>query len=132
MFLSRLNQDQKKSFLALATKMALADGRVAVQEVALLEGLADTFGHDMDVPAEEIFGATNTGPFDTRASRVITLFGMFTVAFIDDNLHIDESTVLLETIAAFGFSDEEVEQIKDWAQAEARRFNELNAFIEAF
>jgi uncharacterized tellurite resistance protein B-like protein len=131
MFLSRLNQDQRKSFLALATKMALADGRVAVQEIALLEGLADAFGHDMDVPAEEIFGATNIEPFDTRSSRIITLVGMFVVAYIDESLHIDESAVLQETIVAFEFSDEDVERIQEWAKAEAQQLNDLSAFIEA-
>jgi len=130
MFLNRLNQDQKKSFLALATKMALADGRVAVQEVALLEDLADTFGHDLNIPAEEIFGATNPTPFTTRESRVVTLLGMYVVAYVDEKLHVDESMVLKETAKTFDFSPDEVQRIKNWAEAEAELFNQLTTFIE--
>jgi len=130
MFLCRLNQDQRKSFLALATKMAMADGRIAVQEVSFLEGLTELFGQDMDVPAEEVFGAINTAPFQTRASRVITLTGMFIVAFIDEHLHIDESSVLREAIEAFGFSEDEIQRIRDCAREEARLINELDAIIQ--
>jgi len=131
MFLNKLTLDQRKSFSALATKMALADGRVTVEEFALLDRLENLFGHKFNIPAEEIYGVTNTAPFDTRSSRVIALVGMLVVGYIDNSLHVDESTVLSETINAFGFSDQEVMRMKDWAKSKAQIFNELNAFIES-
>ncbi len=130
MFLNSLNNDQRKSFLALATKMALADGRVAVQEVAILQELAVTFGHELDVPAEEVYGGINTAPFDNRSSRALTMMAMYFVAHVDEHLHIDESTVLVEVKEAFGFSDADAERLKAWAITEAEVFNAVNAFID--
>jgi len=127
MFLNSLNEDQRKSFLALATKMALADGHVAVQEVGILQELADIFGEDLEPPAEEVYGPVNTAPFDTRASRVLTLAGMFLIAYIDERFHVDESSVLADITKAFEFSAEETERLKAWAEAEAELTKELNS-----
>jgi len=123
MLLSRLNDRQIKSFLALATKMAMADGGISDEETTLLEDLAKIYGHVHPVFAEEIFGATNAGPFDTHESRVITIIGMLTVAYIDDNFHVDESLVLTETIAAFGFSGAEVERMAALARGQVNFLN---------
>jgi len=49
MFMSRLNDAQRRSFLALTTKMALADGKVKPEEIALLEELAHAFGQDTPI-----------------------------------------------------------------------------------
>ena len=129
MLLSRLNDRQIKSFLALATKMAMADGGISDQEAALLEYLAKTYGHVHPVFAEEIFGATNVGPFESRESRVITIIGMLTVAYIDGNFHIDESLVLTETISAFGFSEDEVERMVALAKGQVNILNEFRLMV---
>jgi len=130
MFLYSLNENQRKSFLAMATKMAMADGHIAVQEVALLQELTDAFGDDLDVPAEEVYGAINVTPFDTRASRVLTLVGMIVIAKVDHHIHVDESTVIQEVTEAFNFSDEDCQRLTEWAEKEAALFNEINAIID--
>jgi len=127
MLLSRLNDRQIKSFLALATKMAMADGGISDQETVLLEYLAKTYGHVHPVFAEEIFGATNVGPFETRESRIITIIGMLTVAYVDDTFHVDESLVLTETISAFGFSEDEVARMVALAKGQVNIFNEFHS-----
>lgn len=130
MFLNSLNEAQRKSFLALATKMAMSDGHVAVQEVALLQDLADSFGEDLDPPAEEVYGPVNKAPFTTRSSRVLTLGCMYLIAYIDEHFHVDESSVLKAIVEAFEFSDDEVQEIKTWAKAEAQLTADLAAIIE--
>lgn len=125
MFLNALNGEQRKSFLALAAKMALADGHVSPKEVPLLQELGDAFGHDLEFPVDEVKGPVNTAPFDTRESRVLTLLGVFVVAYVDNHLHDDESIILSEIIVAFGFSEQELIEMKAWAKIEAQQFNRL-------
>lgn len=68
MFVGKLNEAQRRSFMALATKMALADAQVKPEEVEVLEEFTALFGGDMKVPADEIYGPTNVAAFDTRKS----------------------------------------------------------------
>jgi len=131
MFMSRLNDAQRRSFLALTTKMALADGKVKPEEVALLEELAHAFGQKTPVPADEIYGMTNAEPFDTRESRVITLVGMLVIAFADDHFHVDESAVVTETAKAFEIEDEELNAMKQWAARQADLLHDLHKFFAA-
>ena len=131
MFLNALNETQRKSFLALAAKMALADGHVSPKEVPLLQELGNAFGHDLEFPLEEVQGPVNTAAFDSRISKVLTLLGVFVVAYVDDHLHADESEVLSQIIVAFGFSEQELIEMKSWAKTEAQQFNRLSALIAA-
>jgi len=130
MFLSSLNDAQRKSFMALVTKMALADGKVAPEEVAVLEDIAFAFGKTERVPADEIYGATNIKPFDTEKSRVVTVLGMLVVAYSDSKFHVDESTVLRETINAFALPEEKLSALKAWARKQADLTNELHDLID--
>jgi len=129
MFLSKLNKAQRESFMALVTKMAMADGKVVVEEDSYLARLADLYGHDLNVPPQEVFGATNVTPFDTRGSQILTVIGMLAVAYADEKFHADESIVLQETVTAFGFSEDEVRHMKILARAEADISSEIDAFI---
>ncbi len=129
MFLSHLNEIQRRSFMALVTKMALADGKVAPEEVAVLDDIAHALGNPKPVPAEEIYGAINITPFDTEKSRFITILGMLVVAYSDHKFHVDESTVLSETIEAFGIADAKLVPMKTWAQKQADLINELYDLI---
>ncbi len=117
MFLNRLSPLQRRSFLALVTKMALADGKVAPQEVSVLEDFSRLLGQTEPIPAEEIYGATNIEPFDTEDSRIITVLGMLMVAYSDQNFHVDESAVIAETVKAFAIPTDRFESLKGWVQS---------------
>lgn len=130
MFLSRLTDPQRQSFMALVTKMALADGKVAPEEVAVLDDIAHALGNPDPVSAEEIFGSINIEPFDTEESRILTVLGMLVVAYADYNFHVDESTVLDETITAFALPDSKLNALKVWATKQADLMNELHDLIE--
>ncbi len=130
MFLNSLSREQRISFLALAAKMALADGKVSPKEIPLLQELGDGFGHDLEFPVDSVKGPPNTTAFDTRASKVLTLLGIFVIAYVDDHLHVNEGDILGEITIAFGFSEPELIAFKTWAKAEARQFNALQAMID--
>jgi len=65
---------------------------------------------------------------DTRGSQILTV-GMLAVAYTDERLHADESSVLQETVEIFGFSEDEVRHMKMLAKAEVDVSNEIDAFI---
>ena len=131
MFVGKLNEAQRRSFMALVMKMALADAQVKPEEVDVLEEFSAVFGPDLKIPPEEIYGATNVDAFDTRESQVIALLGMLVVAFSDKHFHVDESTVLTDAAAAFGITGPELLKMKTWAERAARLYGEFTALRTA-
>ena len=129
MFFHRLTDDQKRSFLALATKMLLADGRVAPEEERLLETMRSELGMDIKAKAAEIHGPIDEMAFDTRESRVVATLGFLVMGFIDKQFHMDETAVFDEVCEAFGFSTEEVERMRAWARRHTEMLEEVDRLI---
>ena len=115
MFLDRINDRQKQSFLALATRMMMADGEVAPEEEALLNDRKAAMGGEIVAPAAEIFGATNSEVIDTREARVFVTFELLVLMVSDDSVHIDESSVLDEICSALEISDDDRATLQDLA-----------------
>ena len=103
MFLDRLNAAQKDSFLALATRLVMADGEISDGEQALLDALKAEMGGIANAPAEQIFGNTDLDVFDTEEVRLLVLIELAQLASSDEKLHVDESHVILDVAQTFGF-----------------------------
>lgn len=116
MFLGELNDNQKRSYLALVTRMILADGDVAPEEDEALEGIKGELGAGIIAPPEEVFGSTNAAVFDSRRARVIAVLEVLVMAHSDQHLHIDESSVLNEICGALEISDADLEAMTAWAK----------------
>lgn len=116
MFLGELNDSQKGSFLALATRMILADGDVAPEEDEILEAIRDEMGGGIVALPEEVFGSTNAAVFDSRRARVIAVLEILIMAHSDSHLHIDESSVLAEICGALEISADDLEAMTAWAK----------------
>lgn len=129
MFLTQLTPAQKNSFLALATRMVLADGTVEPAEDEQLNAIRVEMGPGVKAPPDEVFGMTNPKPFDTRKSRLVVLWELMVMGYSDDQFHPDESAVLNEVCRAFRITWEERERIETLARTEARLIREALAFI---
>ena len=116
MFLDQFNDDQKRSFLALATRMILADGDVAPEEDGELDKIRDVLGADVIAPPEEVFGSTNGAVFSDRAVQVIAVFEILLLAHADQHMHIDESSVLAEISGALKINEADGEALSSLAQ----------------
>ncbi len=116
MFLSDLSGDQKNSYLALVTRMILADGDVAPEEDEALDNIKGELGDGVMAPPEEVFGSTNAAVFDNRRARVIAVLELLAMAYSDSHLHIDESAVLAEISGALEISDDELAAMSAWAK----------------
>lgn len=116
MFLDQLTQEQKGTFLALATRLVMADGEISDGEQVLLEALKEEMGGNVIAPAEQIFGNTNLEIFETPRLQVMVICELFSLAFSDEDLDVNEIQVLEDVSGAFGFPVEKIEAMKEWAK----------------
>ena len=131
MFLAQLNDAQKNSFLALATRVVLADGELTDQENALLDRLKIEMGGKAKAPPEEVFGNTNLANFSDRRSRVIVLMELLMLGHADSNFHADEIKVIEELAKAFGVSGGDFAAISEWAKRQAQQLHDADALMGA-
>lgn len=131
MFLAQLNDAQKNSFLALATRVVLADGELTDQENALLDRLKIEMGGKAKAPPEEVFGNTNLANFSDRRSRVIVLMELLMLGHADSNFHSDEIKVIEELAKAFGVSGGDFAAISEWAKRQAQQLHDADALMGA-
>lgn len=119
MFLHHLTPAQKNSFLALATRLALADGDLTAEENAMLNRLKAEMGENAVAPPEEVFGNTNLQVFDTPRARTLVMLELLTLGFTDEDFHPDEATVLKELADGFKIASQDFRAMCAWAQRQA-------------
>jgi hypothetical protein len=119
MSLNLLTDRQKQSFLALATKVVMADGGVVPEENVTLDVRKAEMGGNIMAPPEEIFGEANFSVFDTPQARRIVVMELLVLAYSDDEYHVTERPIIEEFAVEFGFSKEEVEKFEDWARRQS-------------
>lgn len=130
MFLTQLTPEQKNSFLAMATRLVIADGTVPPVEGAVLDAMKAKMGGNPVARPEEVLGSLNTAAFDSRKSRVIVTLDLLTLSYSDDKFHVNEAIVIDDICDAFGFSDDEIAEMRAWAQRQAELFRECHAILE--
>lgn len=119
MFLNLLTERQKQSFLALATKVVMADGGVVPEENVTLDVRKAEMGGSIMAPPEEIFGAANFSVFDTPQSRRIVVMELLVLAYSDDEYHVNERPIIEEFAVEFGLTPAEIEKFEDWARRQS-------------
>ncbi|MEX0693864.1 MAG: TerB family tellurite resistance protein [Rhodospirillales bacterium] len=115
MFLNLLSDRQKQSFLALATKVVMADGGVAVKEHVTLNVRVAEMGGDIKAPPDEIYGAPNFDVFDTPQAQTIVLLELMVIAYSDGEYHEDERPIIKQLAEHFGLSSADMKRFEDWA-----------------
>lgn len=119
MFLNLLNDAQKRAFLAMATKVVMADGGVVPEEDVTLDIRRAEMGGDITAPPDQIFGPSDTDVFDSRRSQTVALLELYVLAYSDAKFHPDERPILDDLRKTWGFGDDEVAEIEAWAQRQA-------------
>jgi len=114
-FLNLLTDRQKQSFLALATKIVMADGDVVPAENVTLAVRVAEMGGNVKAPAEEIYGAPNAAVFDTERSKIIVILELMVIAYSDQEYHKDERPIIEDLADKFGLSAAEMARFEDWA-----------------
>ena len=130
MFLWRLNAEQRKIFMAVATRMAMADAKVPPEEVRLLDDFAASLDTDISAAGEAVFSTPAYDIFDTDEARTIMVLGILAVALSDDHFHVDESAVLNQVTDAFGIGPARLQELRAWAERIVDIYNDLHDLIE--
>jgi len=130
MFLWRLNAEQRKIFMAVATRMAMADAKVPPEEVRILDDFAASLDTDISAAGEAVFATPDYGVFDTGEARTIMVLGILAVALSDDHFHIDESAVLNQVTDAFGIGPARLQELRTWAERIVDVYNDFHDLIE--
>ncbi len=119
MFLNLLSERQKQSFLALATKVVMADGGVVPEEHVTLNVRVAEMGGGIKAPPEEIYGEPNFAVFDTQQARIIVVLELMVIAYSDGEYHDDERPIISQLSKAFGIGATEMLQFEDWAKRQS-------------
>ncbi len=119
MFLNLLTERQKQSFLALATKVVMADGEVVPKENVTLNVRVAEMGGSIKAPPDEIYGAPNFGVFDTPQSRTIIILELLVIAYSDDEYHENERPIISQLIEHFGITADQLASYEDWAKRQS-------------
>lgn len=116
MFLNRLNQEQKKAFLAIAMKIIGADGQLDPRERQMIEGMRYEMGlfTETDIATGYVSVEELAKPFDTRESRTILMLESIALAYADEEMHGEEQKILRELALFFDFSEEEASSMESW------------------
>lgn len=130
MFFEKLSFRQKTSLLALAKRMMIADAKVRIEEDVLFSVLKIELGPGIEPTTQEIFGDIDVSAFDDKFSRMVLLLTLAIMAYIDDNFHPTESSVLTEVIDELGFSDELVAQVMDLAERQGALVTEVSSLFK--
>ena len=130
MFLKQLTPDQKNSFLALATRLVIADGTVPPGEGAVLDAMKAEMGGTVLAPPEEVLGKLNVAAFASNKSRVIATLDLMTLCYVDEKFHTHEADVINGLCDAFGFPADESAAMRVWAKRQAELFRNCHAILD--
>ncbi len=122
MFLDMLNDEQKRKFLVLANRLAMADGEDSSEEIEAINAIKVEMGVSEDADVTEVLGEIDTTAFDTHKSRVVAALELLRLAYVDEYVHESEIAIVREICATMGFPEEWLSTMGEWAT----RFNELD------
>jgi len=118
MFLTMLNDEQKRAFSVLAHRLAAADGKISREEGEALRnmkaelGVADSGLDDRD---ESDLAAV----FNDQRSRVVALLELLGVAHSDHEFQLDERSMVTVVAHEMGFAATDLERFDNWVRGYA-------------
>lgn len=115
MLLHLLDDAQKSSFLVIAHKLTMADGEDASSEEHMLVKLRAEMGGIPEAPMAAVLGPIDVRPFDSRQARVAAMLELLALAYTDDYMHEAESNLIGDVAMAFGFTQDELNAMAEWA-----------------
>lgn len=118
MFLNLLDDDQKRAFAALASKIVVADDTVYAEEFSLMNILHAEIGWDLKTSQADMaaIDALLLRAFRSRRSRIIALLELYVVALAEGKLPPEEIAILEEVRKAFDFDEAEGRSLLAWAR----------------
>ena len=114
MFLSLLEKHQKVPFLELAQLVIQADGRVAPEELGLLEIMKKEMSIN-DLPTTSSHTLQELArAFNTKRAKYVAAFELIGLGYADNEFVASEKEVLIKLFKHFGLPEAELVSIENW------------------
>lgn len=114
MFLNRLTDEEKRSFLGLADAFVRCDDELSEQETALIQCLEAEAGvSKSEVPADTD-PITYARALKSRSSRVCVLLELIGLGHADSDYSTAESQFVRRLINEWGMSEVELAVLENW------------------
>lgn len=128
MFISKLNLEQQSVLLALAERIAAADG-VSHEKEALLMAALKAQSQDGVAPATVELSEL-AGVFDSQSAKSALMLELLGIAFADSDYHASEKALVSEVANALSIDSELLSDMESWVSRQVLLMQEANGFME--
>lgn len=128
MFLSFLNENEKKAFLGLAHKVALADNVLHDQEKRMME----LYEYECGIPLgdeKHTDITTLCSAFTSKANQVYCMIELLGLALSDSDFPVSEQNVINEIASRLNINSETSKYLSDWINRQNSLTAEITNYI---
>jgi uncharacterized tellurite resistance protein B-like protein len=115
MFLTMLNDDERRAFALLAEKMIQADGIVVGREESALASLLAEMGVT-DADRQESSIEDLAAAFSSRRSKVVAALELIGLGYSDTSFSVSERSLVTELAQHMGLSKDDLEGLESWVK----------------
>lgn len=126
MFLTMLNEAEKRAFAVLAQRLVAADEVLRAEELQALETLWAEMGIGSP-PADGRDESELAAAFETRRGRVVALLELLGLAYSDRDFCLDEESMITAVAHEMGLDAAELDRLDRWV---ADHLRHLDAALE--
>jgi uncharacterized tellurite resistance protein B-like protein len=127
MFISKLNMDQQSALLALAERIAAADGVSHDEEVLLMASLRAQSQQGVEAANIELNYLSDL--FDSEASKSALMLELLGIAFSDSDYHESEKILIKEVADSLDIEPELLADMESWVSRQMMLIQEANGFM---
>lgn len=120
MFLTMLNDEEKRAFALLAEKMIAADGIVVGREAATLAAYKAEMGLEAKSESEERGVEDLAAAFGSRRSKVVALLELIGLGYSDTSFSVTERSLVFALARAMEIEADTLVDLEAWVQQHVR------------
>ena len=128
MFLTMLNEAEKRAFAVLAQRLVAADEVLRSEELLALETLWAEMGIGSP-PADGRDESELAAAFETRRSRVVALLELLGLAYSDRDFCLDEASMITTVAHEMGLDAAELDRLDRWVADHVRHLDDAFALM---
>lgn len=122
MFLTMLNEAEKRAFAVLAQRLVAADELLRSEELQALETLWAEMGIGSP-PADGRDESELAAAFETRRGRVVALLELLGLAYSDRDFCLDEESMITAVAHEMGLDAAELDRLDRWVADHLRHLD---------
>jgi hypothetical protein len=120
MFLTLLNDDEKRAFALLAERMIAADGIVVGREAATLASYKAEMGLDPSSEGGDQDVEQLAAVFESRRSRLVALLELIGLGYSDTSFSVTERSLVFALARTMDVEADTLVELEGWVQQHVR------------